>query len=108
MATYTLTLGSEEHELEVEEQDSGYRVKLGDTWYQLELERMGDSARYSLLLDKHPTDVFAEEGPNSYHIVIGTRSFAVTTGAYAGFSMRNLPSSKERNTPTYPMCRIRR
>jgi biotin carboxyl carrier protein len=79
MATYTLTLGSEEHELEVEEQDGGYRVKLGDTWYNLELERMGDSARYSLLLDKHPTDVFAEEGPNSYHIVIGARSFAVTT-----------------------------
>lgn len=79
MATYKLTLGSEEHELEVEEQDIGYRVKLGDTWYQLELDRMGDSARYSLLLDRKPSDVFAEEGPNSYHIVIGARSFSVTT-----------------------------
>ena len=79
MATYKLTLGGEEHELEVEEQDGGYRVKLGDTWYQLELERIGDSARYSLLLDRKPSDVFAEEGPNSYHIVIGTRSFAITT-----------------------------
>ena len=42
MATYKLTLGSEEHELEVEEQDVGYRVKLDDTWYQLELDRMGE------------------------------------------------------------------
>ena len=67
MATYKLTLGGEEHELEVEEQDAGYRVKLDDTWYELGLERMGDSARYSLLLDKNPTDVFAEEGPNSRH-----------------------------------------
>ncbi|MBI4570609.1 MAG: biotin/lipoyl-binding protein [Chloroflexi bacterium] len=79
MATYQLTLSGETHELEVEEQGDHYRVRLGDTWYPLELQRLGESARYSLLLENRPYDVFAEEGPHSYHIVIGSRLFAITT-----------------------------
>ncbi len=79
MATYKLTLGGEEHELEVEEQDGSFIVKLDGESYPIELERMGESARYSLLVDHKPYDVFAEEGPNAVHIVIGSRSFAITT-----------------------------
>ena len=79
MATYTLTLGGKEHDLEVEEQDGSFIVTLDGESYPLELERMGDTARYSLLLDKKPYDIFAEEGPNSYRIVIGSRRFAITT-----------------------------
>ena len=79
MATFKLTLGDEEHELEVEEQDGSFFVTLDGKSYAIELERMGDSARYSLLLDKKPYDIFAEEGPNSYHVVIGSRRFAITT-----------------------------
>jgi len=84
MATYQLSLGGEEHELEVEEQDGSYRVKLGDSWYPLELERIGESARYSLLIHNKPYDVFAEEGPNSFHIVIGSRRFEVTQPGATG------------------------
>ena len=79
MATYKLTLNEEEHELEVEEQDGFFTVTLNGERYKIEFERMGDSARYSLLLDKKPYDIFAEEGPNSYRIVIGSRRFAITT-----------------------------
>ncbi len=78
-STYRLTLGDEEHELEVEEHDGSFRVRLGDEWYPLELERIGETARYSLLLNHRPYDVFAEEGPQGYHIVIGPRRFAITT-----------------------------
>ena len=78
MATYKLRLNEQEHELEVEELDGHFRVRLGDTWYPLELERVGDSARYSLLLENRPYDVFAVEGPQGYHIVIGSRMFAVS------------------------------
>jgi biotin carboxyl carrier protein len=78
MATYKLRLNEQEHELEVEEHDGHFRVRLGDTWYPLELERVGESARYSLLLENHPYDVFAVEGPQGYHIVIGSRMFAVS------------------------------
>jgi acetyl/propionyl-CoA carboxylase alpha subunit len=78
MATYRLTLNEQEHELEVEEQDGKFRVRIGDEWHPLELERIGDTARFSMLLDKRPIDLFAEENPNGYHIVIGPRMFAIT------------------------------
>jgi len=78
MATYKLRLNDQEHELEVEEHEGHFRVKLDDTWYPLELQRFGDSARYSLLLENRPYDVFAVEGPQGFHIVIGSRMFAIT------------------------------
>lgn len=78
-STYRLKLGDQEHELEVEEHDGHFRVRLGDRWHPVELQRIGETARYSLLLDRRPYDVFAEEGPHGYHIVIGSRLFAITT-----------------------------
>lgn len=78
-STYELKLGDQTHELEVEERDGSFRVRLGDEWYPLELGRIGDTARYSLLLNHRPYDVFAEEGPHGYHIVIGSQLFAITT-----------------------------
>lgn len=83
--TYRLTLGDQEHELEVEEQDGRFRVRLGEEWYALELERLGETARYSLLLNRKPYDVFAEENPHGYHILIGARLYAITApGAERG------------------------
>ena len=76
-STFRLTLNGEEHELEVEEHEDGLRVRLGDTWYPVELERIGETAHYSLLLDKVPYEVFAEEGPQGYHVVIGSRMYAI-------------------------------
>lgn len=78
-STFKLKLGDQEHEVEVEEQDGHYRVRLGDKWHPVELERMGETAHFSLLLDRRPYDVFAEEGPHGYHIVIGSRLFAINT-----------------------------
>jgi biotin carboxyl carrier protein len=78
LATYKLRLNDQEHELEVEEHDDGLRVRLEDVWYPLDLVRVGDSARYSLLLENRPYDVFAVEGPQGYHIVIGSRMFAIS------------------------------
>ena len=78
-STHRLKLGDQEHELEVEERDGHFRVRLGSQWHPVELERVGETARYSLLLDRRPYDVFAEEGPHGYHIVIGSRLFAITT-----------------------------
>ncbi|MCH7698947.1 MAG: hypothetical protein IH865_08430 [Chloroflexi bacterium] len=99
MATYKLTLGGEEHELEVEEQDGSFIVKLDGESYPIELERMGESARYSLLLDKKPYDVFAEEGPNAVHIVIGSRSFAITTpGPLRGRRSEGEPADLDADT----------
>jgi biotin carboxyl carrier protein len=79
MATYQLTLNDQQHELEVEEHDGQFRVRLGENWHPVELERVAESARYSVLLDRRPYNVFAEESPHGYHIVIGSRMFAITT-----------------------------
>ena len=76
---YQLKLGDQEHELEVEEHEGGFRVRLGKRWHPVELQRVGDTARYSLLVDRKPYDVFAEEGPHGVHVVIGSRLFAITT-----------------------------
>ena len=78
-STYQLRLGDQEHELEVEEHDGHFRVRLGDTWYPIELQRVGETAHYSLIVNRKPYDVFAEESPHGYHIVIGSRLFAITT-----------------------------
>ncbi len=79
MATYQLKLNDQLHELEVEEHEEHYRVRLGRKWYPIELERLGDSARYSVLVNRKPYDVFAEEGPQGYRIVIGSRLFVIET-----------------------------
>jgi len=43
------------------------------------LQRINDSARYSLIVDNEPYDVFAEEGPTGFHIVLGGRTINVGT-----------------------------
>src|SRR3990172_7961534 len=100
MATYELTLNEQQHELEVEEHDGRFRVRLRDDWFPLELERLGDSARYSVLLDHKPYDVFAEESPHGYHIVIGSRTFAVTTPGPARGRRAGGPADMETTTDT--------
>ncbi len=98
--TYRLKLGDQEHELEVEEHDSRFRVRLGKKWYPVELQRVGDTARYSLLLNNRPYDVFAEEGANGYHIVIGSRLFSITTPGPARGRAAGGPAALETTTDT--------
>jgi biotin carboxyl carrier protein len=100
MATYQLTLNDQQHELEVEEHDGQFRVRLGDDWYPIELERVGETARYSVLLDRRPYNVFAEESPHGYHIVIGPRMFAITTPGPTRGRRAGGPADMETTTDT--------
>ena len=100
MATYQLTLNDQQHELEVEEHDGQFRVRLADVWYPIELERVGESARYSVLLDRRPYNIFAEESPHGYHIVIGSRMFAITTRGAARGRRAGGPADMETTTDT--------
>ena len=79
-AKYRLKLDEQDHEIEVEPDGSGgYRVAFGDDTARVNLRRIDDSARYSLIVDGRPYDVFAEEGPTGFHVVIGGRTIAVGT-----------------------------
>lgn len=79
-AKYRLRLGDEQHEVEVEpDHAGGFRVTLGDATSAVSLERINDSARYSLIVDGKTYDVFAEEGATGYHVIIGGRTIAVDT-----------------------------
>jgi biotin carboxyl carrier protein len=79
-AKYRLKLGEEDHEIEVEPDGAGgYRVKLGERTARVSLQRINDSARYSLIIDHKPYDVFAEEGPTGFHLVVAGRAISVGT-----------------------------
>ena len=97
---YQLKLGDQEHELEVEEHEGQFRVRLGKRWHPVELQRVGDTARYSILIDRKPYDIFAEEGPHGYHIVIGSRLFAITTPGPVRGRRAGGPADVEATTDT--------
>jgi acetyl/propionyl-CoA carboxylase alpha subunit len=79
-AKYRLRLGDEQHEIEVESDHAGgWRVKIGDTVRTISLERINEGARYSAIVDGRPYDVFAEEGPTDFRILVGGARVAVGT-----------------------------
>jgi pyruvate carboxylase subunit B len=82
-AKYRLRLGDESTEVEVEpDRVGGYRVTIDGRASSVSLERINDSARYSLIVDGKPYDVFAEEGATNYHVSVG--GHMVTVGTQTG------------------------
>jgi len=77
---YQLRLGDREAEVEVEEREGGaFQLKLNGVSFPVSLERISESAHYSIIVDNRPYDLFAEETPHGYHIIIGSRTYAVAT-----------------------------
>jgi biotin carboxyl carrier protein len=77
---YRLKLGKDTHEVEVEpDHAGGFHVTLDERTSTVSIERINDSARYSLIVDGKTYDVFAEEGPTGYHVIVGGRTIAVGT-----------------------------
>ena len=82
-AKYRLRLGSETQEVEVDpERDGAFRVTIGDRTCTVSLVQIDESARYSLIVDGKPYDVFAEEGPTDFHVLVG--GHRVTVGTQTG------------------------
>jgi biotin carboxyl carrier protein len=79
-AKYRLKLGDDDHEIEVEPDGAGgYRVRIGDDVAKVSLTRINDSARYSLIIDNRPYDIFAEEAPTGFHVMVDGHTINVGT-----------------------------
>ena len=77
---YQLRLGDREAEVEVEEKGGGvFHLRLNGVSFPVSLECISESAHYSIIVDNRPYDLFAEETSHGYHIIIGSRTYAVTT-----------------------------
>jgi biotin carboxyl carrier protein len=82
-AKYRLRLGEDIQEIEVEpDHAGGYRVTIDGVTASVSLERINDSARYSLIVDGKPYDIFAEEGTTNYHVSV--EGHMVTVGTQTG------------------------
>ena len=76
---YRLRLGDREVEVEVEEREGQYRVALDGVWHPVSLQRIGETAHFTLLVDNRPYQFFAEESAHGVAIVLGPRTYHVTT-----------------------------
>jgi biotin carboxyl carrier protein len=82
-ARYRLKLGDREAEVEIEDGPDGFRARIDDVWHKVSFERIADSAQYSLIVDGSPVQLFAEETPQGFQIVINGRAYPVITGSLA-------------------------
>jgi len=81
MATkYRLKVRDADQEIEVEPDDHGnFVVTVDGQSVTVSLARIDDSARYSLIVDNKPYDIFAEETPVGFHVFVGGQTIVVGT-----------------------------
>jgi biotin carboxyl carrier protein len=76
---YLMRLGDALREVEVEEGPKGLRVRINNRWHTISLEQIGYTGLFSLIVDNHPHEFFAEERSGGFDIVIGSRAYSVLT-----------------------------
>ena len=81
MATkYRLKVRDADQEVEVEPDEHGnFVVTVDGQSVTVSLAQIDDSARYSLIVDNKPYDIFAEETPVGFHVRVGGQTIVVGT-----------------------------
>jgi biotin carboxyl carrier protein len=74
---YLMRLGDTLREVEVEEGPKGLRVRVNNRWHTISLEQIGYTGLFSLIVNNHPHEFFAEERSGGFDIVIGSRAYSV-------------------------------
>jgi biotin carboxyl carrier protein len=74
---YLMRLGDTLREVEVEEGTKGLRVRINNRWHTISLEQIGYTGLFSLIVNNHPHEFFAEERSGGFDIVIGSRAYSV-------------------------------
>jgi biotin carboxyl carrier protein len=75
-----LRLNGTAAEAEVASGSAGTRVRLDDRWYEVDFVPTGRTGLYSLLVNGRSFEVYAQQRPGGWDILIGTRVFAVDAG----------------------------
>lgn len=76
-----LRVNGRREEAEVVEEDGVLRVRLGDRWHTVELERTNRAGLYSMLVDGRSWELFARERPGGLELLVGNRVYEVTVGS---------------------------
>lgn len=93
---YRLKLGERDVQVEVEETAEGARAGIDGSWHEVSIERIGDSAQYSLILDGKPFQLFAEETPHGYYLVVNGRGYNIVSqrSSLRGPAYRETPAAQ--------------
>lgn len=75
-----LTLDGDRTDAEVAEGPDGFRVRVGDRWYAVELEPTGHHDLYSLLIDGRSFEVYAQARWGGWDVLVGNRVYSVDAG----------------------------
>lgn len=70
-------------EVEIETVDGELRVRLGDDWRTVQLERTNQSGLYSLLIGGRSYELFARERPGGFELLLGNRVYEIDVGPRA-------------------------
>ena len=87
MATkYRLKVRDADQEIEVEPDEHGnFVVTVDGRSVSVSLAQIDDSARYSLIVDNKPYDIFAEETPVGFHVRVGGHTISAVYGGDDNF-----------------------
>lgn len=100
---YLIRNGEEEVELELSREPDRLLVRRGGSgpWREAQLEQIGDSGFYLLLLDNQPTELYLERRRGGAVVTIGRHIFNYDVGPWRP------PSARERRTAREPSGAIR-
>jgi biotin carboxyl carrier protein len=74
---YLIRDGDTESEYEIERSADGVRARRAgtDAWKSVELQPIGDSQLYLLMVDSHPTELYLQRRRGGAHATIGRHAF---------------------------------
>ncbi|MEX2239044.1 MAG: biotin/lipoyl-containing protein [Dehalococcoidia bacterium] len=78
MAThYHITVNGQEYEVELQPQGKDYRVKLGEDWYDIGVERMGRGEAFMMLLNGYTHRVLGESTSAGDNVLVDGKRIPV-------------------------------
>lgn len=80
---FLVRIGDEEASLELQREDGATLVRRdGGDWKRVELERVGDSGLYLLMVDNRPTEIYLERRRGGAIVTIGRHAFNCDVGPW--------------------------